>query len=118
MKKSLIAISLSVLAVVGIGASQANADVSASYGNRTSGYYNSQHNRASATDNLRDGYGARTYWKVDNGSTGNTYTIDGAGSTSYGYPNVSNARRIQIQSCAANNGADVGCGSWSGFTGV
>lgn len=101
----------------------ANADASASYTYsstlRASSYWNASSDVMSTTDHNNDGWGSRIKWNLQGNTTNSQLdNIKGAGQTESQGLWVLPSWQFRVQACSINNGTQVGCGAWSGFSGV
>ncbi|MGD2203962.1 hypothetical protein [Microbacterium maritypicum] len=101
----------------------AMADATATYTTggqaRATAYWNASSDTMSSTDRYNDGWGSRTAYNL-RGNTSNQYVdnIKGAGTTESRTLWVLPGWEFRVQACSINNGTQLGCGSWSGFSGV
>ncbi|MBW9111300.1 hypothetical protein [Microbacterium ureisolvens] len=126
MKKRMTAIAGAIVVTVGLIAGPAvaaNADASATYTYssvlRASSYWNASTDTMSTTDHYNDGWGSRIKWNLEGNTTNSQLdNIKGAGQTESQGLWVLPSWRFRVQACSINNGTQVGCGGWSGFSGV
>lgn len=83
---------------------------------RSNAYYTASKDRVSTTDMHNDGWGSRARWELNRGGGGFVDDTAGAVSSAYATPSFGLSTQLRIKSCSTNNGVEVGCDVYAGWS--